>query len=60
LKNQNFPNLLLSPSEKGLCEVPDYFEIHLEVKGVDRMELTPKILEVVALSNLSGIWAGGN
>jgi hypothetical protein len=45
---------------KTLGEVPEYYEVLLEVNGVDRMELTPKILQVYALSNLSGIWAGGN
>jgi hypothetical protein len=44
---------------KTLGEVPEYYEVLLEVNGVDRMELTPKILQVHALSNLSGIWAAG-
>lgn len=44
---------------KTLGEVPEYYEVLLEVNGVDRMELTPKILQVHAISNPSAIWAAG-
>lgn len=45
---------------KTLGEIPEYFEVLLEVNGVDRMELTPKILQINAVSNPSAIWAGGD
>ena len=51
---------LKSEMVEVLGEVPDYYEVLLEVNGVDRMELTPKILQVHALTNPSGIWAVGN
>jgi hypothetical protein len=44
---------------KTLGEIPEYYEVLLEVNGVDRMELTPKILQVHAISNPSAIWAAG-
>nr|MBI1230383.1 hypothetical protein [Cytophagales bacterium] len=44
---------------KTLGEVPEYYEVLLEVNGVDRMELTPKILQVHAISNPSAIWTAG-
>lgn len=44
---------------KTLGEVPEYYEVLLEVNGVDRMELTPKILQVQTISNPSAIWAAG-
>jgi hypothetical protein len=44
---------------KTLGEIPEYYEVLLEVNGVDKMELTPKILQVHAISNPSAIWAAG-
>jgi len=41
---------------KTLEDVPEYYEVLLEVNGVDRMELTP-ILHVHAISTPSTIWA---
>ncbi|MEM9142508.1 MAG: hypothetical protein AAGA86_05930 [Bacteroidota bacterium] len=37
-------------------KVPEYYEVLLEVSGVDRMELSSKIIALHSLEDLGGVW----
>ncbi|MEO1012763.1 MAG: hypothetical protein AAFX53_15785 [Bacteroidota bacterium] len=37
-------------------EIPEYYEVLLEVSGVDRMELSSKIVHLSVIENSKGVW----
>ena len=52
--------ILLKQLEDRLVEkfdtVPDYFEVLIEVNGIDRTELTSQILQVNQISHSQNLW----
>lgn len=62
LKNFADPNLLLqleSDMKDTFGEIPEYYEILFEVSGLDRMELSTKILHLYKIDDTSKVWDVG-